>query len=107
METVLSGHVLPETILEMVTGFVRNGGGEVWLIDASGVLSYDARSIRVAIDAFTRLGRENGLRRLAAYVKQPAVRMGAITVAMSLRAMGALVQIDVIGDRDELERLGA
>jgi len=104
VETRVVGHVEPVHIQAMASGFTSNGAGEVWVVDASETRSYDAGSIRAAVDAFATLSREHGLTRLVAYITQPAVRMGAVTVAMSLRVFGARLKIDVVGTREELDR---
>ena len=106
METRVVGHVLVEHIHEMTAGYLKNGAGTIWLVDASETDSYDAGAIRAAIDDFGALGREHGLVRLVALITQPGVRMGASVVAMSLRAVGARLSIDVVGDRESWVRAG-
>lgn len=104
VETRVEGHVLAEHIVDMAAGFVREGAGALWMVDASATDSYDAAAIREAIESFSRLGRENGLRRLVALITRPAVRMGASVVAMSLRATGTLVQVEVVAEPSAFTR---
>jgi hypothetical protein len=95
--------VEPTHIAAMASGFVANGGGTTWIVDASQVTSYDPGSIRAAVDSFSTLSRDHGLTRLVAYITKPAIRMGATTVAMSLRVFGAKMQIEVVGELDRFE----
>jgi hypothetical protein len=106
VETRVSGRVLAEHIKQMVAGYVEHGAGALWLVDASETESYDPAAIREAVDSFARLGNDHGLERLVPLITQSGVRMGASVVAMSLRAAGARVQVDVVGERAAWEKKG-
>lgn len=107
VETRLFGRVLAEDIVAMADEFVARGAGTVWLVDATAAESYDPAAIRDAVEAFSRLSREHGLERLVAWIARPSVRMGASVVAMSLRAIGARMQIVIVEDADGFARAGA
>ena len=98
VETALAGRVTASMIKTMITDYRRLGAGPVWLIRAEGATAYTAEAMNEAIQGFPELFKRGGLLRIVAVIVTPTVRMGAQVVAMSLRAAGSPIDLQVVPD---------
>ena len=98
VETTLAGRVSGAMIHTIITDYRRLGAGPVWLIRAEGATAYTAEAMNEAINGFPELFKRGGLLRIVAVIVAPTVRMGAQVVAMSLRAAGSPIDINVISN---------
>ena len=107
VETEIAGRVTGPMIHTAITDYRRLGGGNVWLIRAESATSYTPEAMNEAIKGFPELFKRGGLVRIVAVIVTPTVRMGAEVVAMSLRAAGSKIDIQVVTDmsgaKDALE----
>lgn len=98
--TISDRRVTPMSLDQMIDGYLRDPH-PTWLIDASTVTSFSSDSVPHAVERFAELQRQHQLSTIVAIIQSSLVRMGAATVAMSLRAIKSPVEILVVATRRE------
>ena len=101
IETFVSGRVTGRVVRDFGRDFVKLGGAPFWLFRAEGAESYGPTAIAEAVEVF-RAAQAHRLIRAVAVITNPVVRMGAITVSMSLRTLGAvdLRVVEAVGEAE-------